>query len=176
MSEGVISQKINLKAIAQRGWIFESAARTYSEYTNAAVTLGTIVDTAVATESLSTLVTAVTAAGLVETLQGAGPFTVFAPTNDAFAALPEGTVASLLLEENVADLSNILTYHVVAGSYAAGDITDGLELTTVQGQSLIFTLVDGKVMINGTSEVVLADVATSNGTVHVIDAVLLPTE
>jgi uncharacterized surface protein with fasciclin (FAS1) repeats len=133
-----------------------------------------IVDTAVATPVLSTLVAAVKAASLVDTLKGAGPFTVFAPTNDAFAKLPAGTVASLLTPEKKSDLTSVLTYHVVAGSYTADKVTDGLVLKTVNGKDLRFTLRDGKVIINGNSTVVLANVATSNGVVHVIDTVLLP--
>lgn len=127
-----------------------------------------------ATPSLGTLVAAVTAAGLVDTLKGTGPFTVFAPTNDAFAKLPAGTVASLLTKEKKADLTSVLTYHVVAGSYTADKVTDGLTLKTVNGKDLRFSIKDGKVMINGNSTVVLPNVATSNGVVHVIDTVLLP--
>lgn len=179
MSEGVISSALDYNANAKREMIFDIAAKTYWEYTSTmmeeAPTMN-IVETAVATDSLSTLVAAVTAADLVDTLSSDGPFTVFAPTNDAFAALPAGTVDTLLMPENKTDLVNVLTYHVVAGSYAAADVTDGLELTSVQGQKLMFTLEDGKVIINGNSEVVLADVATSNGTVHVVNNVLLPSE
>jgi uncharacterized surface protein with fasciclin (FAS1) repeats len=139
-----------------------------------ATTKKDIVDTAVGTPSLSTLVTAVKAAGLVDTLKGSGPFTVFAPTNDAFGKLPAATVASLLTTEKKADLTGILTYHVVAGTYTADKITDGLVLKTVNGKDLKFTIRDGKVTINGSSTVVLPNVTTSNGVVHVIDGVLLP--
>jgi len=133
-----------------------------------------IVQTAVATPELSTLVAAVTAAELVETLQGEGPFTVFAPINDAFAALPAGTVDTLLLPENIADLQGILTYHVVPGAVMAGDLTDGMVVETVNGESITINVSDAGVSINGSANVAIADVMTSNGVVHVIDAVLLP--
>lgn len=132
-----------------------------------------IVDTAVAAGSFTTLVAAVQAAGLVDTLKGEGPFTVFAPTDDAFAALPEGTVADLLKPENIDTLRAILTYHVVPGKVMSGDIA-GQELmaTTVQGGSLSINATDG-VMVDG-AHVVQADIAASNGVIHVIDAVLMP--
>jgi uncharacterized surface protein with fasciclin (FAS1) repeats len=133
-----------------------------------------IVDTAVSVESLSTLVAAVQAADLVATLKSAGPFTVFAPNNAAFAKLPAGTVEGLLKAEKKADLAGILTYHVVAGAYTADKITDGLKLKTVNGKDLTFSLKDGKVMINGSAVVISANVDTANGVVHVIDSVLLP--
>ena len=133
----------------------------------------TVVDIAVGSPAHTTLVAAVSAAGLVETLMGDGPFTVFAPTNSAFAALPEGTVESLLQEENKDQLTAVLTYHVVAGNVMSGDLSDGQVVTTLQGQELTVSIKDGKVMINGAT-VVAADLAGSNGVVHVIDAVLLP--
>ena len=139
-----------------------------------AVVLKDIVDNAVATESVSTLVIAVKAAGLVDTLKSAGPFTVFAPTNAAFAALPAGTVDTLLKAENKAQLTSVLTYHVVAGKYNAKDLTDGLVLKTVEGKNLTFTIVNGKLMINGNVSVAVADVASSNGIIHVVDSVLMP--
>jgi len=134
----------------------------------------TIVENAVEADNVTTLVAAVKAAGLVDTLSSEGPFTVFAPTNSAFAALPAGTVDTLLMTENKGQLTDILTYHVVAGAFVAADITDGLELTTVQGEKLMFTIVDGMVMINGSATVQIADVKSSNGVTHVIDAVLMP--
>jgi len=138
-------------------------------------TSATVVDVAVATPSVSTLVAALTAADLVETLKGAGPFTVFAPVNEAFAALPAGTVESLLLPENIADLQAILTYHVVPGAVMAGALTDGMEVTTVNGQTLTINVAtDGAVTINGSAKVISADVPASNGVIHLIDAVLLP--
>lgn len=133
-----------------------------------------IVDNAVGSQDHTTLVAAVQAAGLVETLKGAGPFTVFAPTNAAFEKLPAGTVDSLLLPENKEKLTGVLTYHVVPGAYRAADITDGLTLETVNGQSLTFTMKEGSVYINDTAKVEIADVISSNGVTHVIDSVVLP--
>jgi uncharacterized surface protein with fasciclin (FAS1) repeats len=131
-----------------------------------------IVDTAVSAGTFETLVAAVTAAGLVDTLKGEGPFTVFAPTDEAFAALPEGTVDSLLLEENLDQLVGILTYHVVAGEVLSTDLSDGMMATTLQGTDITIGT-EGGVTVNG-ANVITADIATSNGVIHVIDAVLLP--
>lgn len=131
-----------------------------------------IVGLAAETESLSTLVTAVQAAGLVETLQGEGPFTVFAPTNDAFAALPEGTLENLLKPENKDQLIAILTYHVVSGKVMSTDLSDGMTAATVQGSDVMISTANGA-QVNG-ANVVAADVEASNGVVHVIDAVILP--
>ena len=133
---------------------------------------GTIVDVAVANGSFNTLVAAVTAAGLGETLSSPGPFTVFAPTDDAFAALPEGLVDCLLLPENVDALSGILTYHVVAGTVMSTDLTDG-PVATVQGEEVTVDLTDGVVLNDGPT-VVIADVPASNGVIHAIDGVLVP--
>lgn len=133
----------------------------------------TVVAIAVGSPDHSTLVAAVTAAGLVETLSGAGPFTVFAPTNAAFAALPAGTVDNLLKPENKADLTGILTYHVVAGALKAADLTDGQKLKTVNGAELTVSIKDGKVMIDG-ANVTAADLTAGNGVVHVLDAVVMP--
>lgn len=133
----------------------------------------TVVDIAVGSADHTTLVAAVKAAGLVETLSGAGPFTVFAPTNAAFEKLPKGTVETLLTPEKKADLTGILTYHVVAGAFKAADLTDGQMIKTVNGQELKVTIKDGKVMINGAT-VTAADLVAGNGVVHVIDAVVLP--
>jgi uncharacterized surface protein with fasciclin (FAS1) repeats len=133
----------------------------------------TVVDIAVGSADHSTLVTAVTTAGLVETLSGAGPFTVFAPTNAAFAALPAGTVETLLKPESKADLTGILTYHVVPGTLKAADLTDGQKLKTVNGAELTVSVKDGKVMIDG-ANVTAADLVAGNGVVHVLDAVVLP--
>lgn len=132
-----------------------------------------IVDTAVAADGFDTLVAAVQAAGLVETLKGDGPFTVFAPTDAAFAALPPGTVESLLQPENLDQLRTILTYHVIPGAVTSGDIA-GQELTveSVQGSELLIDATDG-VMVNEAT-VVAADVMASNGVIHAIDTVLLP--
>jgi uncharacterized surface protein with fasciclin (FAS1) repeats len=131
-----------------------------------------IVDTAVGAGSFTTLVAAVTAAGLVETLKGPGPFTVFAPTDAAFAALPAGTVESLLLPENKDQLVSILTYHVVPGKVMSTDLSEGLKAATVQGGEVTITL-DGGAKVNGAT-ISTADIATTNGVIHVIDAVILP--
>jgi uncharacterized surface protein with fasciclin (FAS1) repeats len=132
-----------------------------------------IVDTAVAAGSFKTLATALTAAGLVETLKGKGPFTVFAPTDAAFAKLPAGTVEDLLKPENKAKLTAILTYHVVAGDVKAADVVKLTEAKTVNGQSVKITVAGGKVKVDD-ANVVTTDIAASNGTIHVIDSVILP--
>lgn len=132
-----------------------------------------IVENAILSADHTTLVAAVKAAGLVETLSGTGPFTVFAPTNEAFAKLPAGAVDNLLKPEMKADLSSVLTYHVVPGAIKAADLKDGQKLKTVQGKDLMVSVKDGKVMING-AMVTIADVISSNGVTHVIDAVLMP--
>ncbi len=131
-----------------------------------------IVATAQEAGSFSTLIAAVEAAGLVETLQGEGPFTVFAPTDEAFAALPEGTVENLLKPENRDQLTAILTYHVVPGKVMSGDLTDDMQAATVQGSSVTIDL-DNGVMVDQAT-VVTADVEASNGVIHVIDKVILP--
>jgi uncharacterized surface protein with fasciclin (FAS1) repeats len=130
-----------------------------------------IVAIASGNEDFSTLVAAVAAAGLVEVLQGEGPFTVFAPTNDAFAALPAGLVDKLLLEENKDVLVKILTYHVVSGAVLAADVTAG-EVPSVEGQNITVTT-EGGVMVNN-ANVIATDIIASNGVIHVIDAVILP--
>jgi len=135
---------------------------------------GTIVDIAAADERFSTLVAAVTAAGLAETLAGEGPFTVFAPTNDAFAALPAGTLDSLLLPENKQTLTDILLYHVVSGKVMASDVVGLSAAPTVLGKDITITIKDGKVFLNDTVQVIITDIEASNGVIHVIDAVLLP--
>jgi uncharacterized surface protein with fasciclin (FAS1) repeats len=132
-----------------------------------------IVENAAGSADHTTLVAAVKAAGLAETLSGAGPFTVFAPTNAAFAALPAGAVDNLLKPEMKKDLTAVLTYHVVAGKLMAADLKDGQKLKTVEGKDLTVSVKDGKVMING-ANVTIADVVSSNGVTHVIDAVLMP--
>jgi len=150
--------------------------------TTVAATLGTsafaaghakdIVDTAVDAGSFTTLVAAVEAAGLVETLKGDGPFTVFAPTDDAFAALPEGTVEGLLADPEA--LAAILTYHVVAGKVMSTDLSDGMMAPTVNGAEITIGTMGG-VTVNG-ANVVTADIEATNGVIHVIDAVILPPE
>lgn len=131
-----------------------------------------IVETAIEAGSFTTLVAAVEAAGLVETLTGEGPFTVFAPTDEAFAALPAGTVENLLLPENRDQLVAILTYHVVPGAVKSTDLTDGMTATTVQGGDITIDL-DNGVMVNDAT-VVSADIEASNGIIHVIDTVIMP--
>jgi uncharacterized surface protein with fasciclin (FAS1) repeats len=132
-----------------------------------------IVDTAVAAGSFKTLAAALTAAGLVDTLKGDGPFTVFAPTDEAFAKLPAGTVEDLLKPENKAKLQAILTYHVVAGAVMAAQVTSLKEAKTVNGQAVKVSTMGGSVMINN-AKVIKADIKTSNGVIHVIDTVILP--
>ena len=134
-------------------------------------TVGTIVDVAVGAGNFTTLVAAVTAADLVETLSGTGPFTVFAPTDEAFAALPAGVLDALLLPENKALLAQILTYHVVSGMVMAADITDG-DVATGEGSNVMLVTTSG-VKVND-ANVVSADVPASNGVIHAIDAVILP--
>jgi uncharacterized surface protein with fasciclin (FAS1) repeats len=144
-----------------------------------------IIGVAVGNENFSTLVAAVKAADLVETLSGTGPFTVFAPTNDAFEKLPEGTITTLLKPENKATLASILTYHVVSGKFDAaaivGTIKDNLgafTLTTVQGDELVASLNESDLMLKdekgNISKVVIGDVAASNGIIHAIDSVVMP--
>ena len=132
---------------------------------------GTIVDVAAGNPDFETLVAAVTAADLVETLSGDGPFTVFAPTDDAFDALPEGLLDALLLPENKDALTSILTYHVVSGEVMAADVTAG-DVETVEGSTIAITT-EGGVMVND-ANVVTTDVDASNGVIHVIDKVIVP--
>ena len=157
--------------------------RTYLAITAAALIAGPaladghskdIVDTAVEAGSFTTLVAAVEAAGLVDTLKGEGPFTVFAPTDDAFAALPEGTVAELLKPENKDKLTTILTYHVVPGKVMSGDLTNNMMADTAQGGQVTI-MTEGGVTVDG-ANVVTADIEASNGVIHVIDAVIMPKE
>jgi transforming growth factor-beta-induced protein len=136
-----------------------------------AATAADIVDTAIADGRFTTLVAAVQAAGLVDTLKGAGPFTVFAPTDDAFKKLPAGTVEGLLADPDT--LKDILLYHVVSGKVMAADAAKLTEAPTVQGANITIEAADGKVMINDAT-VIIADIETSNGVIHVIDTVILP--
>ncbi|MBL8175376.1 MAG: fasciclin domain-containing protein [Bryobacterales bacterium] len=132
-----------------------------------------IVDTAVSAGSFKTLVAAVQAAGLVDTLKGPGPFTVFAPTDEAFAKLPAGTVENLLKPENKAKLASILTYHVVSGNVTADQVVKMNSAATVNGKPLHIKVANGAVMVNN-ANVIKTDIATSNGVIHVIDTVVLP--
>ncbi|KAA3649000.1 MAG: fasciclin domain-containing protein [Proteobacteria bacterium] len=133
-----------------------------------------IVDTAVAAGSFNTLATALQAAGLIDTLKGDGPFTVFAPTDEAFTKLPEGTVENLLKPENKDKLTAILTYHVVSGKVYAKQVVDLDSATTVEGSDISIVVKDGNVILNGNSTVTKTDIKTSNGIIHVIDQVLMP--
>jgi uncharacterized surface protein with fasciclin (FAS1) repeats len=146
--------------------------------TSAPESPATVVDVAASNDDFSTLVSAVEAAGLGDTLSGDGPFTVFAPVNDAFAALPAGTLDSLLLPENQDQLTAVLTYHVVPQEVMSDDLTDGMTITTVQGQPLTVGVSDADVTLTdaagNTVSVVQADIEAGNGIVHVIDGVLLP--
>ncbi len=148
-----------------------SDSETVTDSMTEEASVGTIVDIAVGAGNFSTLVAAVTAADLVETLSGTGPFTVFAPTDEAFAALPAGVLDALLLPENKAVLAQILTYHVVSGTVMAADVTDG-DVATVEGSNIKLSTANG-VTVNG-ANVVTADVMASNGVIHAIDAVILP--
>lgn len=155
-------------------------ATAFATLSAGAASANTIVDIAAGDERFSTLVAAVSAAGLVETLQGEGPFTVYAPVNDAFAALPEGTVETLLLPENKDQLTNVLLYHVDDRNLAASDIPEGSNYfrPVLASERLCITKSSGGVMISdGTGEmanVVIADIQADNGVIHVIDKVLLP--
>ena len=174
-------KKVKLVALALVASISFAACGSDSESTESteaaateetvATEVGDIVAVASATEGFSTLVAALTAGGLVETLQGAGPFTVFAPTDAAFAALPEGLLEKLLLPENKAVLVSILTYHVVPGMVMAADIMAG-DVATVEGSNVTLDTMSG-VKVNDAT-VTTADVAASNGVIHVIDAVIVP--
>ncbi|MDZ7936018.1 MAG: fasciclin domain-containing protein [Emticicia sp.] len=172
-----VSALISLSTFAQEKTVMVGGAAMYPSKN--------IVENAVNSKDHTTLVAAVTAAGLVETLQSAGPFTVFAPTNAAFGKLPAGTVETLVKPENKATLTAILTYHVVAGKFSAADIVAKIKagkgtasLTTVQGGTLKASLKGKNVILTdekgGTSTVTIADVNQSNGVIHVIDTVVLP--
>jgi uncharacterized surface protein with fasciclin (FAS1) repeats len=180
---GVITASCGQKKEAESTEMADSTAVAMD--TTAVVETPNIVGVAAGNADFSTLVTAVTAAGLVETLSGDGPFTVFAPNNAAFAKLPAGTVDSLLKPENLDKLKAVLTYHVVAGKFDAATVIDAINknngkysVTTVQGGTIVLSLKDGKVMLTdangGTATVILADVAASNGVIHAIDTVVMP--
>lgn len=170
---------MSIKTIFRRSFIQASAAALLvtgaglPALASAAEGAKDIVTTAVEAGQFKTLAAALKAAGLVETLKGPGPFTVFAPTDEAFAKLPAGTVDNLLKPENKAKLTSILTYHVVSGNVKAADVVKLKEAKTVEGQSVKISAMGGKVKVND-SNVVKTDIAASNGTIHVIDAVLMP--
>ncbi|WP_081990172.1 fasciclin domain-containing protein [Psychroserpens sp. Hel_I_66] len=193
-----------LSIIAVTGMLFASCAETKKENNEESMTTETetmekeedmamsetqttpnIVEVAVGNDNFTTLVAAVKAADLAETLSGDGPFTVFAPTNDAFNKLPDGTVETLLKPENKSKLSGILTYHVVSGKYEAAAVIDAINknngkftVDTVNGGSITLSLNNANVMLTdatgGTSTVIMADVAASNGVIHAIDSVVMP--
>lgn len=187
-----------LSILALAGTLFMSCGETKKEATEEVkeemaeletkieeVQTPNIVGVAAGNENFSTLVAAVKAAGLVETLSGDGPFTVFAPTNDAFSKLPAGTVESLLKPESKGTLTAVLTYHVVSGNFSASAVIEAINsnngkftVTTVQGNDITLSLSDGKVMLTdakgGMATVVIADVAASNGVIHAIDTVVMP--
>jgi len=160
-------------SVKRIGFALVALLLTVSFASVASATSKDIVDTAVAAGDFKTLAAALQAAGLVDTLKGAGPFTVFAPTDAAFAKLPAGTVQDLLKPENKQKLIAILTYHVVAGDVTSKQVVKLTEAKTVEGQDVKITTKDGKVMINN-ADVVKADIQCSNGVIHVIDQVLLP--
>ena len=158
-----LSKAIALTAVLTLGMLTARAAKAEKD----------IVDTAVSAGTFNTLAAALKAAGLVDTLKGKGPFTVFAPTDDAFAKLPAGTVESLLKPENKAKLVSVLTYHVVPGAVSSAQVVKMTSAKTVQGQSLKISAKGGSVMIDNAS-VVKADIEAVNGVIHVIDHVMLP--
>lgn len=177
------ASKTFLAAVAVAG--LAATAAFAGSYSTAPKPAGTIVDGAAASADHTTLVAAVTAAGLVDTLKGSGPFTVFAPTDAAFAELPAGTVESLLRPENKATLTKVLTYHVVAGDISStelvkmiGDAGGSVAISTVAGGKLTAKLEGGKVLLfdekGGSATVTTADLDQSNGVIHVIDSVVLP--
>ena len=150
-----------------------AAASPSDAMTEEAMEVGTIVDVASGNEDFETLVAAVVAADLAETLSGEGPFTVFAPTDAAFDALPEGLLDALLLPENKEVLTQILTYHVVSGEVTSDQVSAG-DVDTVEGEAITITTPDGAVVLNDTATVTAVDVDASNGVIHVIDGVLVP--
>ena len=170
ISTAVAFAAVSFSQVAFAGTCSQSPMRTVSATTSASKD---IVDTAVGAGQFETLVAAAKAAGLVETLKGKGPFTVFAPTDEAFAKLPKGTVATLLKPENKAKLAAILTYHVVPGKVMAKDVVKLSTAKTVQGSAVGIRVKDGKVYIDN-AQVLAPDVEASNGVVHVIDSVILP--
>ena len=161
-------------AVATTALFAGGASVAYADHHSEMSEKKNIVETAASKDSFSTLVTAVTEAGLAEALQAEGPFTVFAPTNDAFAALPEGTLVTLLMDENQGQLQDILKLHVVSGKIKAGDIAEGTtEVETLGGDTIEVVNTDGTITVGG-AKVIMADVYTSNGVIHAIDGVILP--
>lgn len=163
---------IQIELNGETGWVFASLVTPSGDLETLPAAPGTIVDIAVADGRFSTLVAAVTAAGLADELSSAGPFTVFAPTDDAFAKLPAGTVEALL--KDLPTLTNILLYHVVEGKVMAADVVGLTSATALSGMDISVTVRDGKVFLNDNVEVIITDIEASNGVIHVIDTVLLP--
>lgn len=162
---------LSLTALVSTGFFLTTALAEKAEKSGKTAAASTVVEIAAGNKDFSTLVAAVKAAGLAETLSGEGPFTVFAPTNEAFAKLPKGTVEDLLKPENKAKLTSILTYHVVPGKVMAADVKAG-KVKTVQGGELEIAT-EGGVTVNG-AKVVKTDIVGKNGVIHVIDSVVLP--
>ncbi|MFT6791522.1 MAG: putative surface protein with fasciclin (FAS1) repeats [Cellvibrionaceae bacterium] len=152
-------------------FFFMISSVTFADYTSDSKMRKDIVDTAVSNGSFTTLVTAIKAAGLVETLKGDGPFTVFAPNDAAFAKIPSETLNELLADKEA--LTKVLTYHVVPGKVMASDVVKLSEAKTVQGQAVSITVKNGKVYVDG-AQVIATDVKTSNGVIHIIDTVIMP--
>ncbi len=167
--------KPRLSALKNMTLALTLAAAPLAACTSYAGSKPDIVDTAVAAGSFNTLAAALTAADLIDTLKGDGPFTVFAPTDEAFAALPDGTVETLLKPENKDQLTAILTYHVVPGEVLSGDVVGLSSATTVNGADLSVKVMDGTVMIND-AKVTAVDIKAKNGVIHVIDKVLIPSD
>ncbi len=166
----IISTAAKILIVAQFALIAANATAGGHGYKKAKAD---IVDTAVSAGQFNTLAAALEAADLIDTLKGDGPFTVFAPTDEAFAKLPEGTVEVLLKPENREQLINVLTYHVVPGKVSSSEVVKITEATTVQGSDIDIAVVDGSVKIDNAT-VVKADIDASNGIIHVIDSVILP--
>lgn len=165
---------IKTLALAITAFCFLAAMPVSTDSGTSIISHHDIVSIASDADNLTTLVKAIQAAGLVETLQSDGPFTVFAPTDEAFAALPEGTLESLLMEENKDKLVQILTYHVVSGKVMSMDLEDGMMAETVEGSSISVDLSNGVSIDN--ANVVTADIEADNGVIHIIDAVIMPSE
>ncbi len=163
---------VQIKNAGEIGWVFAPLTTPSGDLMSLPVAPGTIAEIAAADGRFTTLVAAVQAAGLVDALNGDGPLTVFAPTDDAFAALPEGTVEALLAD--IPTLTDILLYHVVSGQAMAADVAGMSSVTTLQGADISIRVEGGNVYLNDTVQVILTDITASNGVIHVIDAVLLP--
>ena len=159
--------------VSQSAFAQQCSNASGSSYASAEKKAKDIVDTAVGAGKFKTLAAALTAAGLVDTLKGKGPFTVFAPTDEAFAKLPAGTLDELLKPENKEKLTSILTYHVVAGRVMAADVVKLSSAKTVQGSEVKIKVEDGKVFVDG-AQVTTTDIKASNGVIHIIDSVILP--